>query len=324
MRKHYYKQRGRPGTTTVPDILPQERQKELMERWDDAARQEMVCGWVPFVVQRATWWASKIPGGWEHMDDMIQEGTMGLIIAAERFEPQRGLSFGTYAGWWVKSQMDRYIITRRQVVRAAHNAWRQSAEGSIPEDRRLALEATRHTQSLDQYESAFNSDRDRVGGGLPLEPSLVCYEDLSLDDRDQIAYLQQGLSERNIEIVRLRTSGMVLDEIGEIYGITRERVRMICEEAYRHMRERERKCQPHTDTVESPQTGRSTAALASRTRTSPSRITSRSTSARPTTGAGSSRRAVAFRPTRNRSTAAPLVRYLRRRSRMATSSSSTS
>ena len=98
-------------------LLSREREFELARRWrehgDAAAMQEIVGAYARLVLAHAMRFRFYgLPLG-----DLVQEGNLGLMLAAARFEPQREVRFSTYATWWIRSQIQDHILRNWSIVR---------------------------------------------------------------------------------------------------------------------------------------------------------------------------------------------------------------
>ena len=107
-------------------ILDFEREMELARAWRDhrdaRALDELVQAYMRLVIAQAVRFRNYgLP-----LNDLRQEGVVGLMQAAERFDPERGLRFSTYAGWWVKSAMQEFVLRNWSIVRLGSSATQKS------------------------------------------------------------------------------------------------------------------------------------------------------------------------------------------------------
>ena len=249
-------------------LLSREEEKDLAiryrEREDIEAAYKLVTGNLRLVVmiareyQRAT----------RNLLDLIQEGNIGLMEAVKKFDPYRGIRFPSYAVWWVRAYIIRYLINNWRVVKLGttqaqrklffnlqKEKERLEAEGIVPGPKLIA-------QRLDVKESEVVEMEQRLGsrdlsidqpsddetgatlldvlpGGTPTTEQQVADAEFSKEIGDRIRAFGATLKDKEAVIFRerlLAENPLTLQQIGDQYGISRERVRQIEERLKKRLR----------------------------------------------------------------------------------------
>ncbi|HHY88243.1 MAG TPA: sigma-70 family RNA polymerase sigma factor [Chloroflexi bacterium] len=240
------------------------RRKELEEQIQDGiqAREHLIKANTRLVVSIA----KRYIGRGVPFLDLIQEGNLGLMKAVEKYEYQRGFRFSTYATWWIRQTITRSIADQgrtirvpvhmvdriRQMYRLTHEM--EQKLGRVPNNEELAKEMNLPPAKVDwmmrvswlplSLESPINDDEEDSELGMFVEDNLTptpiqsAYSKLL---RDKIEAVLETLPPREARILRLRFGlenghTYTLEEVGQKFGLTRERIRQIESKALRRLR----------------------------------------------------------------------------------------
>jgi RNA polymerase primary sigma factor len=216
----------------MPRLTPDEEQScaRLAAGGDSAARQLMIQANLRFVIMVAKRYLNRgVP-----LDDLVNEGNIGLIRAAARFDPDRGIRFVSYAVWWIRQAILRALRENGSLIRVPRN-------GSLDARRVEGMPAAQWTLSLDS--PVGDQEEAEPFGASLADPSAARPEEVLIDAllKDDLDSALAGLSGREASILRYRfgLSGRAptsLQKAGVKHGVSEERARQIEKKAIRKIR----------------------------------------------------------------------------------------
>ena len=245
------------------DLITVEEEVELAQRirkGDQKALEKLTRANLRFVVSVAKQYQNQGLS----LPDLINEGNLGLIKAAEKFDETRGFKFISYAGWWIRQSILQALAEQSRIVRLplnqvgslnkinkAFSRFEQENERR-PSPEELAdsldLPAEKVADTLRVSGRHISVDAPFVEGEDNSLLDVLVNDDSPIADRTlineslstEVERALSTLTERERDIIKLffgiNTQEMTLEEIGEKFGLTRERVRQIKEKAIRRLR----------------------------------------------------------------------------------------
>ena len=228
------------------------------------AREELVRAHLPLVVAIARRYRRN--GSSMDLLDLIQEGNMGLMHAIEKFDYRRGVKVSTYAVWWIRQSIARAIADQSRTIRIPvhmtevaarvlrdrrkiyQEKGREAGADEIAKRTGIAVERIAQVLQMVQQPTSLDlpvgEDGDATLGDLIAAPDVVdphkAAEGSAL--RDVVLEAISGLTPREERILRMRfgiggSDEHTLEEVGEIFGVTRERIRQIESRALAKLRD---------------------------------------------------------------------------------------
>lgn len=245
------------------DLLTIDEEIELAQRirnGDRKALEKLTKANLRFVVSVAKQYSNQGLS----LSDLINEGNLGLIKAAEKFDETRGFKFISYAVWWIRQSILQAIAEQSRIVRLPLN--QVGSANKINQVLNKFEQENERRPSINEIAEEVNLPEDKIidvmkvnGKQISVDAPYLDGEDNSLLDylpntdapstdnelvveslREEISSALQALNERERQIIEaffgINQTEMTLEEIGAKFGLTRERVRQIKEKAIRKLR----------------------------------------------------------------------------------------
>jgi len=254
----YLKEIGRINLLTTDEEFEYAR---LAEQGDEYAKKMLAESNLRLVVSIA----KRYVGRGMLFLDLIQEGNIGLMKAVDKFDPTKGYKFSTYATWWIRQAITRAIADQARTIRVpvhmvetinklaraqrqlTQELNREPTEEELAKKLNISVEKVREVYKISQdpvsLETPIGEEDDSHLGDFIKDELTMSPEDYATTEmlKEELASVLLTLTDREEKVLRLRfglDDGQcrTLEEVGQIFGVTRERIRQIEAKALRKLR----------------------------------------------------------------------------------------